>query len=55
MAVLTTATILFYFKIGIELFYYLWIIFYIILWLIMWILIYQTYIWFRKKELCIEE
>lgn len=55
MAVTTTATILFYSKTKIELFYYLGIIFYIILWIIMWILIYQTYLGFRKKELCIEE
>ncbi len=55
MAVTTTATILFYSKTKIEIFYYLGIIFYIILWIIMWILIYQTYLWFRKKELCIEE
>lgn len=55
MAVVTTATILFYSKTNILLFYYLWILFYIILWLIMWILIYLTYKGFRKKELCVEE
>jgi len=55
MAVLTTATILFYSKTGLELFYYLGIVFYIILWLIILILIYFTYKGFIKKELCVEE
>ena len=55
MAVTTTATILFYSKTQIEFFYYLGILFYWILWFIMFVLIYQTYLGFRKKELCIEE
>ena len=55
MAVTTTATILFYSKTNIGLFYYLWIFFYILLWFIMFVLIYQTYIGFKNKELCIEE
>lgn len=55
MAVTTTATILFYSITGFTFIWYLWIFFYIILWIIMFILIYQTYIWFKNKELCIEE
>jgi tellurite resistance protein len=55
MAVITTATILFYSKTNIQLFYYLGILFYFILWFIMFILIYQTYLWFKEKKLCVEE
>lgn len=55
MAVATTATILFYSITGYSFIWYLWILFYIILWVIMFILIYKTYQWFIKKELCIEE
>jgi len=55
MAVITTATILFYSKTHIQLFYYLGILFYFILWFIMFILIYQTYLWFKEKKLCVEE
>ncbi len=55
MAVLTTATIIYYSITWYIFFYYLWIIFYIILILIILILIYKTIIWIKNKELCIEE
>jgi len=55
MAVLTTATILFYSKTWYIFIYYLWIFFFFILILIILGLLYRTIIWIRKKELCIEE
>jgi tellurite resistance protein len=55
MAVFTTATMLFYSKTWLILFWYLWILFYILLILIIILLIYKTIIWIKRKELCIEE
>ncbi len=55
MAVLTTATILYYEKTWFVFIWYLWIFFYTILILIIIFLSYKTLLWAKKKELCIEE
>ena len=55
MAVLTTATILYYNITGLVFIWYLGILFFIILILIILLLFYRTFVWMKRKELCIEE
>lgn len=55
IAVLTTATFVFYEKTQYYFLWIIWIILYIILIIITLLLIYKTILWARKKELCIEE
>jgi tellurite resistance protein len=55
MAVLTTSTILFYEITWFSFIWYLWILFFIILILIILWLFYRTFLWMKRKELCVEE
>jgi tellurite resistance protein len=55
MAVLTTATLLFYSITKIQFIWYLGILFFALLIIIILWLFYRTFIWIKRKELCIEE
>lgn len=55
MAVLTTSTILFYEITWFSFIWYLWILFFIMLILIILWLFYRTFLWMKRKELCVEE